>query len=507
MTKKNINLFILLTIFILFYVFSDTAYAEIPPSVQPLVQQYYDFQKTIKSSYTETQASVDKERSSLPTFFSLTNLPSGQTPTDAQINAAKQELASWMASYPPSLLVKEEISTTPSGFTMIQNAGGIEGQTVINENNGVKRVTDPQGNTKIYDSSGKDITSDYATIQRLAGGNVSSVLIYPNKNTQLFPEIKSAQNQTQQPSQQICDPNGTCVYTMMAPIPGLLGTESRDSSGNVVYTYTIKRADNNALSSLLNSWFKIGIALAGLLAVVQIVIGGIQYATTDAMSTRYDGKERIMGALQGLILALVSYLILYTINPILTNSSFGVAPIQLLSPTYQAQLGALSVVNPALGGMLTASYSALGAAGFPQQAWNDYALQQVQAAGLSNLTPADAAKYFPDGQPTDQGWVNLLAKIAQKESGFNPQDSMLDVNNTNSVGLLSLSANDPEVRALGYTEADLKDPYKNLQAGIAIMKRTIQNGGVISGQDSSGRWIGATSYWSTLRNGQLQSNP
>ena len=137
---------------------------------------------------------------------------------------------------------------------------------------------------------------------------------------------------------------------------------------------------------------------------------------------------------------------------------------------------------------------------FPNQSWNDYALQQVKASGLANLTPSDAAKYFPDGKVTAEGYVNLLAGIANKESGFNPNNTYYEKTmGYNSVGLLQLSATDKAARNLGYSEQDLKDPYKNIQVGVQIMKDQIQSGGVISGQDSSGKWIGGSAYWSTLR--------
>ena len=57
------------------------------------------------------------------------------------------------------------------------------------------------------------------------------------------------------------------------------------------------------------------IGLAGLLAVIMIVVGGVQYMTTDAFAGKSDARTTITKALLGLILALGSYLILKTINP------------------------------------------------------------------------------------------------------------------------------------------------------------------------------------------------
>ena len=61
------------------------------------------------------------------------------------------------------------------------------------------------------------------------------------------------------------------------------------------------------------------LGLAAVLAVVEIVIGGIEYAVTEAIDAKADAKDRIRQAILGLLLALASWLILYTINPELIN--------------------------------------------------------------------------------------------------------------------------------------------------------------------------------------------
>src|SRR3989344_2130674 len=61
------------------------------------------------------------------------------------------------------------------------------------------------------------------------------------------------------------------------------------------------------------------LGLAAVLAVVEIVIGGIEYAVTEAIDSKADAKDRIRQAILGLLLALASWLILYTINPELIN--------------------------------------------------------------------------------------------------------------------------------------------------------------------------------------------
>jgi len=93
-------------------------------------------------------------------------------------------------------------------------------------------------------------------------------------------------------------------YVPLAPLPGI-------AAGQAV----------PPLSQYLNIVFSLGISVAAGLAVLMIVIGGIQYMSTDAVGGKEDAKGRITSALWGLLLALCSYLILYTINPDLLNTS------------------------------------------------------------------------------------------------------------------------------------------------------------------------------------------
>ncbi|MDO8572802.1 MAG: hypothetical protein Q7S11_03490 [bacterium] len=70
------------------------------------------------------------------------------------------------------------------------------------------------------------------------------------------------------------------------------------------------------LSTYLRAVFLTGIGLAGVLAVLMIVIGGIQYIGSGmSPSGKSDAKDKITNAIMGLLLALLSWLILNTINP------------------------------------------------------------------------------------------------------------------------------------------------------------------------------------------------
>ncbi len=95
------------------------------------------------------------------------------------------------------------------------------------------------------------------------------------------------------------------------------------------------------LADYINTVVTFAIGIAGVLAVVMIIIGGVQYVSTDSWSNKDDGKKRIQAALGGLILALSSYLILNTIDPNLTKLTFKVETVTGLETTG----GGITIIN------------------------------------------------------------------------------------------------------------------------------------------------------------------
>ena len=108
-----------------------------------------------------------------------------------------------------------------------------------------------------------------------------------------------------QPAQPPCDPKlGYCV---LAQIPNVSTT-----AGNV------------NIDTYIPDIVKLIIGLAGGLAVIRIIIGGIQLMTTEAFTGRSEAKKVINDALIGLLLAMSAYVILHTLNPDLVNFNFSV---------------------------------------------------------------------------------------------------------------------------------------------------------------------------------------
>jgi len=84
------------------------------------------------------------------------------------------------------------------------------------------------------------------------------------------------------------------------------------------------------LSSYLDDVFKIGIGLAGVFAVLMIVIGGISYiGGASSPSARSEAKGKITSAIMGLILALAAWLLLYTINPNLLKKELSISEVSV----------------------------------------------------------------------------------------------------------------------------------------------------------------------------------
>jgi len=83
-------------------------------------------------------------------------------------------------------------------------------------------------------------------------------------------------------------------------------------------------AENNSgdLGLFLSSAFQFGLAIAAALAVIMIVWGGVEIMLSESVFKKEDGKKKIQDAIWGLVLALVSWLILFTINPQILNWSF-----------------------------------------------------------------------------------------------------------------------------------------------------------------------------------------
>ena len=110
------------------------------------------------------------------------------------------------------------------------------------------------------------------------------------------------QTQTTAPAQ------GTSGFVALAPIPGL-------TSG------TTAVVNPQSLDAFFNNLYKFLIGIAAMLAIIEIIWGGLEYSTQDSVSKKSDGKQRITQALLGLVLVLSPVLVFSIINPSILNLS------------------------------------------------------------------------------------------------------------------------------------------------------------------------------------------
>lgn len=104
---------------------------------------------------------------------------------------------------------------------------------------------------------------------------------------------------------------------LMLPLTSLAEKLEYEPLESKAFEETITKS--SSLGDFLAQAFNLGLALAAALAVIMIVWGGVEYMLSESVFSKDDGKKKIKDALTGLLLALVSWLILFTINPEILN--------------------------------------------------------------------------------------------------------------------------------------------------------------------------------------------
>lgn len=158
----------------------------------------------------------------------------------------------------------------------------------------------------------------------IIGLTIPSSSIYASKDNP-----NEACNPKTNPTNRPCE-----SYVLLAPLPCPAGSANCTSDGKLT-----NFDPASGLGSYLNLMIKIFIGLCAVLSVVMIVVGGLEYMTSELSHTKEAGKERIMQAILGLLIALGAYALLFTINPDLLKSDVTI-PNATVTPTVQ--------VNPAV---------------------------------------------------------------------------------------------------------------------------------------------------------------
>lgn len=131
------------------------------------------------------------------------------------------------------------------------------------------------------------------------------------------------------------------------------------------------------------------------------------------------------------------------------------------------------------------------------QAWTKAAVATIQKRWTSLNRARDVDSFCPGYSKASSTrqmacWIRIVGGIMQKESGFQPNDSMIENSGEASVGLMAMSAGQcPNARS----SRALKNPIANIECGINVMANLIQQDGYISGPRNKG----AARNWSCLR--------
>lgn len=150
-------------------------------------------------------------------------------------------------------------------------------------------------------------------------------------------------------------------------------------------------------------------------------------------------------------------------------------------------------------------------ASWPNQEWAKHAEKKVSETGLDKLVLADAKLFCPNGMST-RNWVHLMGAMVKYESGFKPElEYKESFRNSKgeyviSTGLFQVSYESSRGYGFsGITTQDLKNPLKNIDVAVAILKKLTGQNGVIANHSGTS-WKGGSRYWSVLRpNGKLPS--
>jgi hypothetical protein len=172
---------------------------------------------------------------------------------------------------------------------------------------------------------------------------------------------------------------------------------------------SVKDQDAGGLSGFFNLLIKIAIALAGAIAVIMIIVGGIQYMGTDSIWEKGESVSRMTGAVGGIILLLCSYIILYTINPDLVNIKIGIKKVDE-SAWQEATTGFAKNSNK-----LSTSQDVTDAKEICDVSWVD--------AGCATLKTTDKCKnifVYIDKLNSDDITKQYIKAWAMEESGCDP---------------------------------------------------------------------------------------
>lgn len=165
--------------------------------------------------------------------------------------------------------------------------------------------------------------------------------------------------------------------------------------GAIERTVTV---DSSTLGRYVKGVYEYGVGVIAIVAAIVLMVAGVMWLTAGGSAGKVEeAKEWIKAAITGLILALVSYTILLTINPDLIEFK-PISVTRIESPTEQGKLldeyfkdGAQTSVNPVLPNLETGTPGGQKFQGIFQESDGSVARLEVRENGSYTLyrTPAE----------------------------------------------------------------------------------------------------------------------
>ena len=244
-----------------------------------------------------------------------------------------------------------------------------------------------------------------------------------------------------------CSTSDTKGYCLLAPL--------NDAQGSKPVDVTM------GIGEYIKTAIRLFMGLISVLAVLMVIVGGIEYMMTVNIGEKEGAKSRILNALGGLVLALASYLILNTINPKLVDLKVAVpqATVGLsLDPTFSKTP---YDSKPTAGSGHTENGGTTPTVTKNLDKYNDIIRAAAKANGV-DCTYAKAIMSVEDQSGNPKAFSNYTQS---------------DGTTGHAYGLMELT---PETYAANGGTGSITDPTNNINAGVTYIGK-LQNGAACSG--------------------------
>ncbi len=219
----------------------------------------------------------------------------------------------------------ESLATAATGTTSIldkwwwENFETSTRQYYINKIGGFTTEKDCKDNIATYSFNPNAVGG-------VTGGKVLTKLCFPSKTQPVATLYTIPIDALKKPLK------SDTTYYPLAPLPGIGKMDcpkEKDMYGKDTTNCidTAPSATNLCpFGNYLNMIIKIVIGICAVLAMIMIVMGGIEYMTSELGSSKEEGKKKITGAIFGLLIALGAFALLNTLNPQLLEICLGNMP-------------------------------------------------------------------------------------------------------------------------------------------------------------------------------------